>query len=375
MKISEEAYAYWLYQIPGIGSKTIFELLKVFRTTHNIYEGTERELEKMLPPVKLQNLLKSRQETDVAENYQKLTGQNIHFFPMTSTKYLKKLRDIPDPPFALFVKGELPKPQVPTIALIGARRCSEYGRYVARQFGMQLARAGVQIVSGMASGIDGIGQQAALEAGGNTYGVLGCGVNVCYPPENKAIYQAMQKQGGVISEYLPYTEPKACFFPPRNRIISGLCDAVLVIEAKEKSGTLITVDMALEQGREVFALPGRVTDALSRGCNGLVKQGAGIVLSPQDLLQELQALREGSNALMPDCHEKEEPLLTENIAGTLPEQEKEVYIKLDFCPQSIERLHEALPHIAIPLLMNHLLQLCMRGVVVQVGGTQYARKQ
>jgi DNA processing protein len=137
----------------------------------------------------------------------------------------------------------------------------------------------------MARGIDGIAQKAALDAGGKSYAVLGCGVDICYPEENRDLYERLQQQGGILSEYPPGMQPIAKLFPPRNRIISGLSDLVLVIEARKRSGTLITVDMALEQGREVYALPGRVSDALSDGCNRLIRQGAGPATCPEDILE------------------------------------------------------------------------------------------
>ena len=167
--------------------------------------------------------------------------------------------------------GKLPDENRPTVSIVGARNSSEYGKYAAKLFGERLAAAGVQVISGMARGVDGISQQSAIYAGGDSYGVLGSGVDVCYPEDNRRLYDSLITNGGVISEYLPGTQPKPQYFPQRNRIISGLSDVVLVIEAREKSGTLITVDMALEQGREVFAVPGRICDSLSYGCNSLIR--------------------------------------------------------------------------------------------------------
>lgn len=175
--------------------------------------------------------------------------------------------------------------QEPAAAIIGARLASGYGREQARRFSYRLASRGITIISGMARGIDGIAQMAALDAGGKSYAVLGCGVDICYPEENRKLYDRLLQQGGIISEYPPGTFPEARLFPQRNRIISGLADLVLVIEARKKSGTLITVDMALEQGREVFALPGRVSDSLSDGCNRLIRQGAGAATCPEDILE------------------------------------------------------------------------------------------
>lgn len=202
-------------------------------------------------------------------------------------EYPERLREIPRPPKEIYVLGEMPEERTPTVAIIGARDCSEYGSYVASVLGAALGRSGVQVVSGMARGIDGIGQEAALDAGGKAYAVLGSGVDVCYPAKNRTLYDKLRERGGILSEYPPGTPPLPGYFPARNRIVSGLADAVVVVEAREKSGTLITVDMALEQGREVYVVPGRVTDPLSVGCNRLMKLGAGILLNTEDFLEEL----------------------------------------------------------------------------------------
>jgi DNA processing protein len=208
----------------------------------------------------------------------------IRIIPYDDESFPNKLRTIPDPPSCIYVKGKLPDDNLPSVSIVGARMCSEYGRYVARQFGLELAQAGIQIISGMAMGVDGISQKAALKAGCPSYGVLGCSPEFCYPDTNQDIYDMLCKNGGIISEYMPGTMPQARLFPQRNRIISGLSDIVLVIEARKKSGTQITVDMALEQGKEIFAVPGRITDRLSDGCNDLIRQGAGIALAPEDII-------------------------------------------------------------------------------------------
>lgn len=194
------------------------------------------------------------------------------------------LREIDDPPLGLYWKGRLPDYSKPSLAIIGARMSSAYGRVQARDFAIELARNGVQIVSGMARGIDGIAGKAALEVSDDSFAVLGCGVDLCYPRENLELYQQLVARGGVISEYPPGIPAARLNFPQRNRIISGLSQALLVIEAREKSGTLITVDLAAEQGRDIFALPGRVSDSTSHGCNALIRQGAGIATAPDDLL-------------------------------------------------------------------------------------------
>ena len=205
----------------------------------------------------------------------------------TDREYPRRLLEIPQAPKQLYVRGKLPEEGVPSVAVIGARDCSYYGQEVAKRLGRLFGENGIQVISGMARGIDGIGQQAAVQAGGSSFAVLGCGADICYPRQNQDLYDRLCKQGGVISEYEWGTPPRAGYFPPRNRIVSGLADAVIVVEARKKSGTLITVDMALEQGKEVYAVPGRLVDDLSSGCNYLIKNGAGILLDMEEFMEEL----------------------------------------------------------------------------------------
>lgn len=324
----EKAYMHWLYRAVGMGNRGLLKKLRRIGTPEEIYRlAVENRLEEKLES-RYRN--KAGQITDyvagydVVGEYEKLICAGISFITAEEEIYPKRLGNVPDAPCALYCVGRLPDDRKPSIAIIGARNCSEYGRAMARQFGEVLAGAGVQIISGMARGIDGIGQQAALKAGGYSLGVLGCGVDICYPPENRPLYESLIAAGGICSEYPPGITPRAVLFPPRNRIISGLCDGVLVIEAKERSGTLITVDMALEQGREVYALPGRATDLLSLGCNRLIRQGAALVTSPQELLHELGAVGDGQKDYI-----QQTLLLPESIRGRL-------LALLDYQPKSME---------------------------------------
>lgn len=231
---------------------------------------------------------------------EQLSGKGIRSVCICDPDYPGRLRRIPDPPFALYYYGTLPSDSRPSVGMVGTRMASPYGREQARKFSMKLSENGIQIISGMARGIDGVAGKGALDgsihcAGTDpdqdvsrtnaaSFAVLGCGVDICYPRENLELYEALRDRGGIISEYPPGTEPEARLFPSRNRIISGLSDVILVIEAREKSGTMITVDQALEQGKDVFALPGRVSDRNSAGCNNLIRQGAGIALSSMSIL-------------------------------------------------------------------------------------------
>jgi DNA processing protein len=212
----------------------------------------------------------------------------IRYISAGDPGFPERLFHIPDSPRGLYVKGQLPREHIPSVAIVGARNCSVYGKNTALWFGEVLARNGVQVISGMARGIDGYAHRGALKAeAGKTFAVLGSGADVCYPAGNRDVYDRLPQRGGVLSESPPGTPPLAHLFPLRNRLISGLADAVLIIEAKEKSGSLITADCALEQGKDVYAVPGRIDDPLSAGCNNLICQGAGIAISPEKLLEDM----------------------------------------------------------------------------------------
>lgn len=200
-------------------------------------------------------------------------------------EYPERIKNLPDPPALLYYKGKIVDDNIPSVAIIGARECSDYGKRVTRDFATELASNGIQVISGLARGIDGIAHKCSLDVGGKTFGILGNGVDVEYPYENRDLYSKMIVNGGVISEFEPHAKPLKQHFPSRNRIIAGFADVVLVIEARRKSGTYITVTQALEQGKEVFAVPGRITDALSDSCNILIRDGCNLALSVNDILE------------------------------------------------------------------------------------------
>lgn len=380
----EKYYDYWLCSIPGIGNQTIRKLLENFESSWEIYKAPEELLTGILKPAQKNALMTSRERgwEVLKEEYIQMTEQGISFVSMGDVGYPKRLLNIPDPPYGLFVKGSLPQEGGLSVALIGARDCSEYGKYVATELGRYLGKQGVSVISGMARGIDGISQIAALEEGGNSYGVLGCGVDICYPAQNRKLYDRLLVNGGILSEYIPGTLPKAQHFPPRNRIVSGLADALVVIEARKKSGTLITVDMALEQGKEVYVVPGRVTDRLSDGCNSLLKQGAEVFLNPEEFVEELKekvmrlegSLRVENERSMQDnmvmgkegCHEKE---------GNSAPEASGLLEMLDFYPQSVSAIAEKLGvQEKIHKLNVDLMKLCMKGKAEQTMPGWYVKK-
>lgn len=284
-----EKYAYWLFCIKGCTPRVQRRLFAVCRNAREVYSLSSSALEKIpgLMHKDIQCIIESKKTWDIDSEWYNLMRSGIHFASMEQEEYPQQLRELPDAPYGIFYRGRLPAAEEFRVAIVGARMCSEYGRTVARDIARELALHDVSVVSGMARGIDAAGHRGALDSGGDTYAVFGCGVDVCYPNYHRQLYYEIEQHGGLLSEYLPGTRPLAAYFPQRNRLISVLSDVVLIIEAKERSGSLITADFALEQGKDVYALPGRVTDALSRGCNQLIAQGAGMILSVEDCLAEL----------------------------------------------------------------------------------------
>lgn len=211
----------------------------------------------------------------------------VHVVTREQSGYPKVLREIHDPPPALYIKGSLPAEET-AVAVVGSRHASRYGLQMAEQLSYELAVRGVTIVSGLARGIDGAAHRGALRAGGRTIAVLGSGLSIVYPPEHEALAEQIVEQGALVSEYPMTMQPLAQNFPPRNRIISGLSLGVVVVEAAARSGALITAGCALEQGREVFAIPGQITTSTSQGTHHLLKEGARLVTAVEDILEELR---------------------------------------------------------------------------------------
>ena len=303
---NEDLYAY-MFKAKGLSGRLANKLCKLsisfenllkndldYMYLDNIMREADESPHEEKDLIKLKNIKETvlKEEKELTECaklfYLNLLRNDIKWTHLNRKDYPYRLKNIGDPPLILFYKGKLPDDERPCVAIVGARECSLYGEKTASMFARELSSAGVQIISGMARGVDGISQRGSISVGGNTFGVLGCGVDVIYPEENKDLFADILKDGGILSEFEPGTEPLRQYFPSRNRIISGLSDIVLVVEARKRSGTYITVTQALEQGREVFAVPGRITDALSDGCNNLIAAGAEIAVNSQTLIQDLK---------------------------------------------------------------------------------------
>lgn len=384
---------FFLQFVQGIGKKTIHNLWEYFGTGQAIFDAGEKDLEKILKPVQLRAFLNAREKKRPEEEIVRLQKKGIDYYSVFDEGYPKRLLKVLDRPNGLFVRGSLPDEDSMTISIVGTRRHSYYGEKKTKQFSRLIVENGIPIISGMARGIDGIAQKTAVEYGGKTYAVLGCGVDVCYPPEHKQLFEQIPMTGGIISEYPPGTEPAAGLFPMRNRIISGLGDILLVMEAREKSGTLITVDMALEQGKEIWALPGRVDDVLSVGCNRLIAQGAAILPGITEFEKELEILCEKYGKKVESFGMKgEEGTVSEGKKGdamhTAGERdtkwnclsliEKAVAAALDYQPLSLSNIYERLDmesktRYSIRQVSIALMELCMKNMAKQEGGGYFIR--
>ena len=289
-----EPYWRWFMYQTKILPEQREKCLEYFGTPENMFIAPREKVEKaeFLSEPARAALLVSRTEEELQREEKEMTEKGIVFYSREHEAYPARLKEIHHPPCGLFVRGRLPhfekeKKEVQAAAVVGARWASHAGLSLAKETAGALAEEGIPVISGMASGIDGAAQEAALMAGGESYAVLGCGPDLCYPRHNAGLYRMLENKGGLLSEYPPGTPPVAWHFPYRNRIISGLSDAVLVVEARLKSGSLITADYALEQGKDVYAVPGRIEDPLSQGCNRLISQGAGVFCSLEGFLSEL----------------------------------------------------------------------------------------
>ena len=279
-------YWVWLTTLPGLGQRTKLQLLEHFASPEEIYFAPEEELLLAEGVTKTQCALLADKSLDRAEKVLEDCAKDGQFLlTMDDAAYPARLRNIYDPPLLLYGKGSLPLfDEEVAVTVVGTRSCTPYGVKAASELGYELAKQGALLVSGMAKGIDGEALRGALRAGGFTAAVLGGGADVVYPAANRRLYEDITATGVILSEYPPGTEPRGEHFPVRNRLLSALSVATLVVEAPERSGALITAATALEQGREVFAVPGPFDAPMSRGCNGLIREGAGLVCEAWDVL-------------------------------------------------------------------------------------------
>lgn len=372
--MTEKEYWLWFAEMPILYQEEKRRLLHDLSSPEEIYKLSERQLE-----IKLREMFKRKEEERIrkirsrfvyekrhvqwiSRKIEEMKKKRVHFCYYRDKEFPFSLLSLQYVPLWLYYKGSLPDLNQPSVAIVGARACSDYGRFVAKELGRELAVHGVQVISGMARGVDSYAHRGCLESGGATYAVLASGVDVCYPMENHPMYEEIQQSGGIISENSLGMKPLSHLFPLRNRIISGLSDLIIVVEAKEKSGSLITVEYGLMQGKDIMAVPGRVTEPLSKGCNRLIREGAGIVTCVKDVLDVL-SMKTKSN----DSFQKK-------INYTLDPELDVVYSGLGLFPKSIQDICEDLD-LEISDLSKRLLQLQMMNLVEEKTKGYYIVKQ
>ena len=275
-------YELWLI-LMDISNYEKVKLIEKYNNEENIYNNIDNIIkEKLLHKnflTKIKNNNKEKEEK--LEEY--LFKNNIKYVTYSSSLYPERLKNIDNPPYVIFYKGDITLLNYNMVAIVGSRKNTNYGEQVTKFIVSELYNISYGVVSGVAAGIDSIAHREILFRGGKTIGVLGCGIDVVYPRFNKNLYDRISEHGLLISEFLPGTKPLSYNFPQRNRIISGLSNSIIVVEAKERSGTMITVNSALEQGREIYAVPGNITSINSAGTNELIKQGAKILTTVKDI--------------------------------------------------------------------------------------------
>ena len=286
--------------------------------------------------------------------------KDIRYIRKGDKEFPEKLLELSDCPEGIYVRGRLPDPTKKTIAIVGARMCSPYGRAMASYFARILAANEIQVISGLALGVDGAAHEGALLAEGDTFAVLACGCDRCYPRAHIGLYEKIRTTGGLLSEEPPGTPPLAYLFPKRNRIISVLSDLVLVVEARKKSGSLITADFAAEQGRDILAVPGRLEDELSGGCNELIFQGAGIAISPERVLEIM--------GKTPKKSDNSKTFMQNALAST----ENMVYSCLSLQPKSLETVCRD-TKLSVSAAAEALMLLQLKGLVKEIGRNRYIK--
>ncbi|MCL2592136.1 MAG: DNA-processing protein DprA [Defluviitaleaceae bacterium] len=356
-------YLVWLNHIFEPGTKKITQILDFFGTARNAFNSEYLDLKAsmFLTENDIKKIISSKREFDIDACMENLLKKNILIVSKNCKNYPSLLKNTDNPPEILYYIGEIPPDNLIKISIIGSRESTQYGRTMANKLGRELASKNVVVVSGMARGIDAATHQGAIDGGEKTIAVLGTGVDVCYPLENFNLYEKIsQGSGCIISEYPPETTAKPRFFPVRNRIVAGLSDATIVVESGKKSGTSITVGYALDFGREVFAVPGQATSPYSVGTNQLIKEGAALVTSAQDVLDFLGII------------ESEQGDSLENIKKSLAPNEKLIYEFLNHNPISIDEI-KIRSNMDIKDIQFALTTLEIKRIIKRLPGQQFIK--
>jgi DNA processing protein len=345
--------------VRGIGAVRFKQIQSYFGDLSIAWQAPIEAFQEIgLPKRALKNFSALRAEIDLDHLYQSIIESDVTVLTLLDEAYPALLREIDQAPPVIYVKGKLTPADDFAVAMVGTRRVTAYGQQVSRDTSTYLAGHGLTIVSGMARGVDALAHQHALQAGGRTIAVLGCGVDVVYPPEHRKLAEAIAENGAIISDYPMGTQPEGINFPPRNRIISGLSLATIVVEAGERSGALITAEFAVEQGRDVFAVPGNVFSPASRGTNRLIQKGAYAMVSPQDVLDVLDL------AQVEDFKDARQALPADTT-------EAKILQVMDYEPIHVDEIcHEV--NLPVEKVSAALTMMELKGMVQHVGGMRYA---
>ncbi len=349
--------------IPDIGPVTVKKLISKFGTPQGVFSADIDEL-KIVDGVgekRARNIKGFSGWDELERMLKRLEDEKVRVVPYHDKEYPSLLREIEDAPVVLYIKGQIREDDRFSIAVVGSRNATAYGRFVTEKIVTELVGSGFTIVSGMARGIDTIAHSASLRAGGRTIAVMGSGIDFIYPPENKGLFKKISESGWVVTEFPLGTPPNRENFPKRNRLISGLSLGVVVVEATEGSGALITAKAALDQNREVFAVPGNISSPNSKGTNELIKRGAKLIQRSDDIIEELAPVLKGF--IRP---QKKGPL-------DLTDEEREVCSRLSSEPRHIDEISRE-SGLSVPRMLSLLLGLELKGVVSQTEGKRFYLK-
>ncbi|GAB6098908.1 DNA-processing protein DprA [Halanaerocella petrolearia] len=364
MELEGKLYWMWLTKVPKLGPRRIKKLLDYFKDAKGIWTASREELNNVsgIGPSISGQIIESKDKFNFARELEQLKQEEVKVVTLGEECYPKLLKEIYDPPPVLYYKGELINLELPCIAIVGSRKCTDYGRQVAKRLSQRLAEIGISVISGLARGIDTAAHQGALHTG-STSAILGSGLDRIYPPENKGIAKQITTSGSLLTPFPLGTSPEAKHFPARNRIISGLSLGTIVVEAAQKSGSLITANLALEQGREVFAIPGDITKKQSIGTNDLIKTGAKLVQDIDDILVELPIKNNRADTNV-------QTKIDQNRIHNLSKKQKQVYRNLSISPQQFETVINSVD-LDSAQLNSVLLELEVKGLVEQLPGRKF----
>jgi DNA processing protein len=355
-----------LNRAPGLGPARARALLERFGSARASIECGETELTRIGLRSDARAYLRSNTWPGVEADLTWLRGENRHILPYNSPDYPQQLKAIARPPILLFVEGSIASLSRPQLAIVGSRNPTPTARDTAFAFSAELAAMGITITSGLAAGIDGASHRGAIQADGFTVAVMGCGLDRVYPANHRKLAEKVAEHGAIVSEFPVAEPPRAQNFPRRNRVIAGLSTGVLVVEAALRSGSLITARYATEQGREVLAMPGSIHNPLARGCHALIRQGAKLVETVTDILEEIGPLLGSSSApVAPDPK-------VEDIAATLDEQHRALLDQVDYDASSVDTLVDR-TGLTAQAVSSMLLHLELKGFIASIAGGLYTR--